>query len=87
MTISMVINDLLQLSLVAASVTTCVELVKRVAGTSRLGTQIIAIGLSLLGGALYYQFSANAAFWESALAVLVAANFIYEYLVGNFVAR
>jgi hypothetical protein len=75
---------ILSLAIVGAILSLLVEAIKKVAGFTRLGTITIVVALSLVSGALYYQFRDNVAFWEATLAILAMANLIYEFLIKSF---
>jgi hypothetical protein len=76
-------NDILSLAITGAAVSVLVQFIKSSVGTSGLKTVGIVAVLSLVGGAVYYQFG-NTALWQASLQVLVYANAVYGFIIKRF---
>ncbi len=70
-----------ELIIIGAVVSLAVELIKKYAGTSKLGTLAIVTALSIIGGVIYYNVSSNAVLMKSIGEVLVIASAIHNLLI------
>ena len=76
-------SDFLLLPIVAAVVSTVVQVIKNSVGTSRTWTIITVVALSIAAGFLYSSFR-DTAVWQTALQITVYANAVYGFVISYF---
>ncbi len=76
--------EILDLAIVGALVSLAVQGIKKLAGTTGIGTLTIVAALSLLAGGGYYLMRDNTAFLEASAQILAFASAVYSFLIQRF---
>jgi len=75
-------NDFGSMALTAAAVSLVVSIIKKYSGVSGTKANALAIGVAVVGGAVYTLFK-DTTYWTTFLQVLGFANVIYMLLVQH----
>lgn len=78
-------QDLTQLAIVAAALTAFVQWAKNKFATSKFGTQVSVLVLSIVLGTVYY-FLRDTNLWVNMVAILSVSSTIYLWLIRPFEA-
>jgi len=77
-------ENLQSLAITGVILSLVVEMIKKYFKTSPNLTLTAVVVLSLVIGAIYYQFSTNVALWEAVGGILMTANSFYGLIIKRF---